>query len=584
MSERKVKRFVSHPAAWRLAMAVAVVSGLFCLIVCVLLIANYIQIRAIDPINQPELLELRTQLNQAPETDPELVAKVRAMDLLARKAFFTSQAHLRMGAYLLLGGAIVSLIALKLASRWSARPPVPPETPPSEVYWSLTARAKELVAFGAVALVTAALLAAYLTPLDVPPVPTAPAADEAGGVSVTESAFPDWEALQRQWPSFRGPGGYGVAFFDTAPTEWDVASGKNIKWKVEAPGGGFNSPVVWDNHLFLSVATEDVREVLCYDTETGALRWKSALPAFPGTPAEPPKVTEDTGYAAPTMVVHGERACAIFANGDIACYDFAGNLRWGKNLGVPDNHYGHSSSLIALGEHIFVQFDDKKNPRVIALNADTGEEAWATPRKTISWASPACIQTTLGPQLILNNEKDVDAYDPTTGRALWTLSCLSGEVAPSPAWAANTIFVANEYAMATAIRLDLSGSEPKAAMLWEWDEALPEVSSPVGSDTHFYIATSMAEVYCLDINTGEKAWSHEFDEGFYSSPIRVADRVYVLDLAGAMHIFKTGPAFELVASNAFDERCFATPAYLDGRVYARTEGHLICIEEANVPQ
>jgi len=336
--------------------------------------------------------------------------------------------------------------------------------------------------------------------------------------------------------------------------------------------------VVWGDRLFISGATTDVREVYCFDTETGKLLWQSTLTPFPGTPEEPPEVGEETGYAALTMAVHGDRAFAAFGNGDLACFDFEGNLLWGRNIGVPDNHYGHSSSLIAFEGLLFVQFDDHAQPRLLALDVDTGKEAWIARRKKISWASPACVPTPLGMQLILASEQDVDAYDPRTGALLWTQECLDGEVAPSPAYANGMVFVANEYAMATAIRLGEADGAVQSEIAWQWDEYLPDVASPVASDDHFYIATSMGDIACIDRESGKTVWLQEFDEGFYSSPILVGDRIYAMDREGGMHIFGTGSAFELISAPELHEPSGATPAYLDNRIYVRTHGHLLCIE------
>jgi len=107
---------------------------------------------------------------------------------------------------------------------------------------------------------------------------------------------------------------------------------------------------------------------------------------------------------------------------------------------------------------------------------------------------------------------------------------------------------------------------------------LPEVSSPTNSDDYFYIATSLGEIACLDKQTGEEVWLHEFEQGFYSSPIRVGDRIYAADLQGTMNIFGTGKEFELIGAPGMGEPVYATPAYLDGRMYVRTERRLICIE------
>ncbi len=581
----KRQHFVAKPGVVRLANGVAVVSGLFCLVVSTLLIANYLQIQAFEPLDSPELLELRAQLAEAPDAEAELVERIRGLDLLARKAFFTSQAHLRIGGYLLFAGVVVLLVALKVSARWSRRLPEPAAEAPDGRHWAEQGRSRELVAFASVVLVTAALLAAYFTPLDIPAataevdeVDEVDAAAAAAAARDGGTAFPDWDAVQVQWPCFRGPGGYGVARFDTAPTDWDGASGKNTRWKTEVPLTGFSSPVVWDEHVFLTGATREKRVVYCFGADGGELLWERSLPVFSGTPAEPPRVSEDTGYAAPTMVVHGDLAYAIFGTGDLVAYDFAGERRWGRNVGVPDNHYGHSSSLIAFEDLLFVQFDDKAKPRVMALNAATGDEVWTAARKKISWASPALIPVSGGVQLILNSEVDVDAYAPKTGKLLWSVKALDGEVAPSPAFGGNTVFVANDYAFGSAIRVEGAGDAPTAELAWQYDEYLPDVSSPVGTATHFYFATSMGDLVCLDAGTGEEAWVEELDEGFYSSPIVVGERIYALDLEGVMHIFAAGPEFKLVASPELGEATVATPAYLDGRIYLRSEKHLFCIE------
>ena len=573
--EEKRRRFESNESARRLATVVAVVSGLFCFIVSILLVAHCAQMRAMKPLDDPVLLQLRQQLADAAAQDEELVERIRALDLLARKAFFTSQAHLRMGGHLLLGGVVVLLISLRLSARWSAQPPVPADEDLSQEYWRSGGRAKELIAFAAVLLLIVSLLAAYLTPMRIPAV-SPEQGDQAQAV-----AFPDWETVRQNWPSFRGPGGYGVAYYTNAPTDWDGESGRNIRWKAEVPLPGFNSPVVWGDRLLLSGATKENREVYCYDTDTGDLVWKLHLANLPGTPEKAPNVGEDTGYAAPTLAVHGDRAFAIFANGDLVCCDLDGNQLWGFGLGTPDTHYGHSSSLIAHDNLLLVQYDDNSEARLMAFDVETGARAWIAPRKRISWSSPAYIHTPLGVQLILSSEEDVDAYDPRSGELLWSEQCLGGEVAPSPSFGGSTIFVANEYAIASAIRLDTSGATTQTEVVWQWDESLPEVASPVATDEHCYIATSMGEIVCLDIETGEKVWSQEFDKGFYSSPISVGDRVYAVDREGTMQIFKTGPRFELVGSPKLAEPTSATPAYLDGRIYLRTHDHIICIEETS---
>ena len=576
--EKKAQRFTVHEAGWRAASAVAVISGLFCLSVATLLIVNYLQIQAINPLDNPEMLELRRQLAEAPEADERLTQEIRAMDLLARKAFFTSQRHLNLGGYLLLGSAVLMAVSWRIASRCKPQVPQPAETPPPEkTYWILRARARELLVFSGALWLLAALAAGYFTRLDYPGPAEMMAAGSAPESAGTAAAYPDWETVQRNWPGFRGPGGLGVGIHTNTPVDWDLATGRHIRWTAQALLPGTNSPVVWENRLYISGADESAREVYCFDTESGEMLWRRAVPPFPGTPPESPKIFDDTGFAAPTMAVQGELAFAIFANGDLLCLDAGGEVKWGKNLGVPDNHYGHSSSLLAYQDLLFVQYDQRSDGKLLALDIATGREVWSEPRKIISWSSPAYAETAFGPQLVLTSSKDVRAYDPSSGRELWQLECLSGEVASGPAYGSGMFFVAAEYSDATAIRLSEEDGTLVPEVAWQWDEALPDVSSPLAAGKHFYIATSRGEIVCLDAETGDMAWVEEFDEGFYASPILMGDKIYAIDKKGATHIFGTGDSYKALGAPVLEEDTVATPAFTDGRIYIRTQEQLICI-------
>lgn len=226
---------------------------------------------------------------------------------------------------------------------------------------------------------------------------------------------------------------------------------------------------------------------------------------------------------------------------------------------------------------MFVQYDQRTNGKLFAFDIADGHEVWSVKREKISWASPACVQTSFGPQLVVNSEKKVDAFEPLKGTPLWQLQCLDGEVAPSPAYGGGMFFVANDNATATAIRFGAEDKTPKPEIAWQWDQSLPDVSSPVGTDKHFYMTTSRAEIICLDGATGKQTWLQEVDEGFYASPIVVGDRIYATDRKGVTHVFKTGEPFTLIAKCTAGEEVLATPAFLDGRVYIRTGKNLLCV-------
>jgi outer membrane protein assembly factor BamB len=337
-----------------------------------------------------------------------------------------------------------------------------------------------------------------------------------------------------------------------------------------------SSPVAWGDRVFLTGADEVSRQLYCVDADSGKLLWQHKVNGVPGSPDDGkiPDVLEETGYAAPTPTTNGHYVAAVFATGELVCVDSEGKRIWIKHLEIPHNHYGHASSLLCHENLMFVQYDQKENSELLAFDLASGKRVWRAKRGAMSWSSPILAENKGRMELILTNSKVVEGYDPTSGARLWRVECLDGEVASSAAYANGIVFVANEGAPASAI--DVSRPEPK--ILWQWDEALPDCASPVANDKHLIMPTAFGVVNCLDVRTGEVLWEQEFDQGFCSSPIVVKNRVYIINLAGAMQIFRMTAKFELLGVSEIGEDAYATPALVGDRVYIRGLTHLFCIE------
>ena len=63
-------------------------------------------------------------------------------------------------------------------------------------------------------------------------------------------------------------------------------------------------------------------------------------------------------------------------------------------------------------------------------------------------------------------------------------------------------------------------------LVWEDNEYTPEVASPVATEELVFVLTSWGAVACYDTETGELVWDHDFDYGFYSSPIIANNGLY----------------------------------------------------------
>lgn len=607
----------------KLSQNIAVISGIFCVIVSLLLLLNFSQVSKKDPLKNDSVKILVEKLTKDPKNE-ELIKDIRSLDLLARKAYFTNQWQVKTGSYLLLFGAIIFALALRFYYSLKARIEEPDKKAGNDITDRILAQKWVLITGACIlilAFVSSFFSVDYLNrfSLSVTSGPDQSSSDsdnievitvgevgqndgqvkdstmtpQAGEFAmdsvfsadvknegtvpieteqVSAGKFPSADQMKMQYGAFRGSFGQGVSAFKNIPVKWDGSKGENILWKVKVPRLGFNSPVIWGNRLFISGSDNQVREIYCYDKNSGKLLWSKQLANVPGSPNTPPKVTSDTGLSAPSLTTDGLYVFVLFATGDIAGFDMNGNQVWAKNLGIPDNHYGHSSSLISFGDKLYVQYDTNRGSRLIALSKVNGEKVWETARNAkISWASPVLAQIGGSYQLILSADPIVAGYDAETGKELWTVTCLMGEVGPSPAYSDGLVYAGQEYAKFAAI------NPVSSSIVWESDEYLPEVASPVAANGLVFIATSYGVLACYDAKTGTKYWEDESGDGYYSSPVIAENKLYALDLQGNMIIFEVSKDKKLIAECPLGEKATTTPAFSDGKIFIRGDINLYCI-------
>lgn len=547
---------------------IAIIASHFSVIVIFLLITSYVSIITHDPVHGDQIQTLIKQSQENPG-DAGLIALIGGLDQVVRKAYFSHLAFTRFGSYLLLGGIIVLLLSLKIMTIYKQPLPAADTSPVKG----------EHKKSGFIALVAAGLVlvvCSFIIPYIFKDAMTLSHLDAAQKGSVMDKgSLPDKDVLMQHWIGFRGYGGLGVSPHTDLPTHWDGASGENIRWKTALELNGFNSPIIWNDYLFLSGADEQTNEVYCYDTQTGALIWKKTIET---TVSERPETAEDTGYAASTMATNGLYVYVIFATGTLCCLDMQGQIIWQKELGVPENHYGHASSLLTFEDFLYVQFDHGGGGNIIAIDAFTGKVRWRQTREVkISWASPILIEHQDRGQLILTADPLVESFDAYTGKRYWSTDCMSGEVGPSAAYAPfagndyGLVFATNEYAQLVCINNDTG------ELMWDTYDNLPEASSPVAVEDYLIVPTSWGALSCYNPATGEEYWVEEYDEGFYASPVIADSKIYISDREGITYVIALDTAYSLIASPRLGEKTVSTPAFKDGYIFIRGEKHLFCI-------
>lgn len=578
---------------------IAAISAVFATSFAIMLIVGFVQMRTQETLSTPALEKLK-ELNDQNPGNAQLQEQIRALDLMARNAFFATHDHQRSGVVILLVMLGVMVVALKMLNSQYKSLPSKDLDPIDEWAIKTLSRRYLIGIVGSIAVLAIGvgawnqfeqfkeqqLLVASNESSDgsaqdgsaqdesaqdesSAPIDTTALAQEAISEDIQDTAQDATvaeivEISKITSNSFRGNGSNGSSSAKSLATDWDLKSSKNILWKSSIPKHGFNTPIINNNHIFFTGADNAARELYCYDLTTGKMLWKTATDAS----VTIPKTTDDTGLAAPSATTNGKQICAIFATGEIMGVDYDGKRLWSKNLGTPDNHYGYASSLVSWGDLVIVQYDNNTDQRVMALNMATGKEVWNKKRvDKIAWSSPVIA----GKQLILMGNPSISAYNPSNGEQLWRVECMSGEVASSPTGANGIVFGASEYA--TVIAINAATGET----IWKSSEFMPEISSPVANSKHLFVATSYGMLVCYDAATGTVLKEQDFGCQFYASPMLVGGRLYIPATDGKFYITTADAELKTINTISTGERTFASPAFTDNKIVIRSEKSLYCV-------
>jgi outer membrane protein assembly factor BamB len=590
----------SPSAARRNWLMAAWVAGVFSVLVGLTMISSRLSMRAEDPLKSPQLAELKEKLRLNP-ADEQAKQRIRQLDLQLRQLYFRQLSRMDSGVYLLLGGVAVFILTVKLGARSQRRLPMPqprPDAPDQSARSSARARwsvAASGAAIGGLLFILTLGLSAAL-PKRMAEAEKMLGAGDASGPgephptdqpTASDAASP--QELMQNWPGFRGPGGGGVSPLTNVPAAWDPQTGAGIAWKVPSPTGGFGSPIVWGDRVFLSGGDARKREVVCLDSKTGQVVWRQPVTNVAGAPTQPAEVPDSTGYAAATMATDGRRVYVFFANGDCAAFTLEGKPVWSKSFGPLKNPYGHATSLTTWRDRLIVQLDqgdsDDNKSKLYALDGRTGQIVWQRPRKTgASWATPIVIEAADKAQVITLAVPCVIAYSATDGTELWRLEGLNGEITPSPVFAGGLLIVASPSEKLMAIRPDGQGDVTKTHVVWTCEDNVPDVTSPLSNGDLVFMLTTAGMLTCLDAKDGKKQWDHDYDMEFHASPSVAAGRLYLFSQKGTALVVEAAREFKELLRTEMGDAFHASPAFAPDRIFLRGVTNVWCLSEVRSPK
>jgi outer membrane protein assembly factor BamB len=423
-------------------------------------------------------------------------------------------------------------------------------------------------------------------------------------------------AADGNWPQFRGEGARGVAT-GSPPVQWDGESGKNILWKAEIPGLGHSSPIIWGDRIFVTSAVPESGEsalkvglygdikpvegegpqkfnLYCLDRKTGKVLWeRTAI-------AEQPKIKRHpkSTHASPTPVTDGKRVVVSFGSEGVYAYDFNGKLLWKLDLGVldsgyyvvPDAQWGFASSPVIHDGVVIIQADVQKNSFVAALDASTGKELWRTSRDDVpTFGTPAVLPYTADGakrwQVVVNGWHHIGGYDFQTGKELWRLKGGGDIPVPTPVMQDGLIVITNAHGQNRpiyAIKPDAAGdiTESRKGIAWTVDRAGNYMETPLLDAGLGYFCYDNGILTVYQLATGEKLYQQRLGggtSGFTSSPVAVADRLYITNEDGHSYVLAKGREYKVLAENELGETVMATPAISGDILYIRGRKHLFAI-------
>jgi outer membrane protein assembly factor BamB len=240
------------------------------------------------------------------------------------------------------------------------------------------------------------------------------------------------------WPQFRGPRGTGIADREQPPVE--IGPDKNVKWKVDVPSGA-SSPIVVGDKLVLTAFDNGKLYTIAYSRTDGRELWRANAPA---AQIEPFHKTEGSP-AASTSATDGQRIVSYFGSCGLFCYDLAGHELWHYELppAATIADFGTGVSPILVEGRVVLLRDELKDPKIMALDAATGELKWEKKRQSKSgFSTPALWDAPSGKQVVAAGYGQMIAYDLATGDEVWHVDGMPSACCASPTAADGNLFFA----------------------------------------------------------------------------------------------------------------------------------------------
>lgn len=397
------------------------------------------------------------------------------------------------------------------------------------------------------------------------------------------------------WPAWRGDLlGSGRTSETRLPREWGPK--KNLRWRIELPARGNSTPIVHGDKIFVtqSIKDDNWRGLMCFSRENGALLWKKGV-----TYAKKERTHTSNPYCSASPSTDGEIVAASYGSAGISAYDLDGKQLWHRNLGAIDHIWGNSTSPVIHADIVIHYHGPAENAVLYGLDRKTGETRWQWrepawkpgPRtdgfegredKGVigSWSTPIIVTAGEREELVMSFPMEMKAFDPATGKVLWTCSGLNPLVYTSPAYGEGVVIAMGGYkGNSIAVRTGGNGDVTNSHRLWHIVQHNGGIGTGVTRDGHYYYSNPGGTAYCLDILSGKTVWEEKLPgkSKSWGSFVLSGDNIYTLSQSGETVVFKaTTKGLDVIAHNKIDEETNSSPVISNGDIFLRTWKALWC--------
>jgi outer membrane protein assembly factor BamB len=404
--------------------------------------------------------------------------------------------------------------------------------------------------------------------------------------------------VSANWPNWRGPTLNGVSTETGLPSTWSPT--QNVAWKLPLPAYSGSTPVIWGERIFLSVATASATgdlELWAVDRTGPKVAWKRSI-------AGGNHIERKQNMSSPSPVTDGKRVWLLTGVGMLKSFDFAGKELWSRDIqtdyGRFGLNWGYASSPLLHEGALYVQVlhgmktDDPSY--LLKIDASSGKTIWKVERPTIarqespdSYTTPAVIRSGNRTELIITGGDAVTAHDLATGKEYWRADILNPQnqgnyrIVASPLIVGDLIIAPSRVNPMVAMRPGGSGDVSGTHVAWTFPRG-PDVPTPVSDGTYLYVIGDSGVVHALNPKTGEVIYGPERipSDNYSSSPTLADGKIYITgEKTGVTHVFKTGPKFELLASNSLNDECspycLSSVAVSEGQLFIRSSANLWAI-------